>query len=114
MIYTIYALADPNTHQVRYVGQTSQAVEVRFKNHLDCARLNYDEPVYECIRSLRPSKPILVELQTVNHTRTIIRGAAQEHKAHAAEVKWMKRFERYNLLQFVNRNRAAYKRLVNP
>jgi len=33
-MHTIYALCDPETHGVRYVGQTIQKVEDRFKRHL--------------------------------------------------------------------------------
>jgi hypothetical protein len=70
-------------------------------------------PVYDWIRGLLPAKPIIVVLQRIEESTQIL-NAKREHKAHAAEVKWMKRFERFQLLQFVDRKRRAYQRLVNP
>lgn len=32
-MFTIYALVDPETHLVRYVGQTTQLVELRYRAH---------------------------------------------------------------------------------
>ena len=37
MKHTIYALVDPNTHQVRYVGRTAQPPTLRFQNHVRAA-----------------------------------------------------------------------------
>lgn len=111
--YTIYGLVDPHTHEVRYVGQTRQKPEARFDNHMICARTGYKDPVYEWVRSLAPARPILVVLQRIEELAQIL-DPKREHKAHAAETKWMKRFERFQLLQFVDRKRKAYKRLVNP
>ena len=128
MKYTIYALFDPNTHEVRYVGQTRLTLAKRLYNHECCARTGDTAPVYAWWRSLAPLKPLPMVLQYVeelpriplvhgNKNRRPGRDGAPgkpEHKAHAAEVKWMKRFERFHLLQFVDTKRAAYKRLKNP
>ncbi len=115
--YTIYALVDPQTHEVRYVGRTRETPEARLENHLLCARIcarkGYAYPVYDWIRSLAPAKPILVVLQRIEESAGIL-DRKREHKAHAAEVKWMKRFEPFQLLQFVDKKRRAYQRFVNP
>lgn len=63
---TIYALVDPNTHQVRYVGRTSQPVTRRLAQHITQRRGNKrsgQRPVYEWISSLLPAQPIVVILQ---------------------------------------------------
>jgi hypothetical protein len=111
--YTIYGLVDPHNHEVRYVGQTRNAAEARLENHLLCAETGVQHPVYDWIRSLAPAQPILIVLQRIEESPQIL-NAKREHRAHAAEVKWMKRFERFQLLQFVDTKRRAYKRLVNP
>ena len=105
--YTIYALVDPQTREVRYVGQTRQKLEVRLENHMLCARKDYPYPVYDWIRSLAPAKPIPVVLQRIEES-THVYDPKREHKAHTAEVEWMKRFERFQLLQFVDKKRRAY------
>ncbi len=75
---TIYALVDPNTHQVRYVGRTNQTAQRRYQLHMNAAR----------------------------------RGVW--NTAQAAETKWMKRFERSQLLCDVPRDSRTYKSLTNP
>jgi hypothetical protein len=115
---TIYALVDPNTHQVRYVGRTRQTVNQRLKHHLTAARLGNKLPVYEWFRALFPERPIVVVLQE---------GIAVERRAsgtyasrrywctdQAAETKWMKRFERSHLLCEIPRESGTYQSLVNP
>jgi hypothetical protein len=114
--YIIYALADPNTHEVKYVGQTSTTAEARLRHHLGAAQRNVRKPVYDWIRALAPAKPIVVILQTVEYG-IVPRGdgptSRYETTAAAAETKWMKRFERSRLFNSINRNSVAYRRLVN-
>lgn len=102
-----------HTREVRYVGQTRSTPEVRLYNHMSAANTGVQHPVYDWIRSLALGKPILIVLQRIEESAQIL-DSKREHRAHAAEVKWMKRFERFQLLQFVDKKRRAYRRLVNP
>jgi hypothetical protein len=110
--HIIYALIDPNTHQVRYVGQTSKTPQERLQQHMYAARRNA-KPVYDWIRNLAPAKPFIVVLQEVkNETQGRTEDLHYENTAASAETKWMKRFERY-ILNAIPRHSAAYQRLVN-
>ena len=118
---TIYALVDPNTSQVRYVGQTSQTAAQRFRHHLSVAKAGKNaHPVYPWIRSLSPRGPVLVILQEGIHVQSmkdsdVLGGAAYWNTATAAETKWMKRFEKTgHLLCDVPRKSRTYQMLVNP
>lgn len=115
---TIYALVDPNTNQVRYVGRTRQTPEQRLAAHLKPG--NNSHPVYAWMRSLQPALPVLVILQEGISTE---RKSSGTHRAGTykqwtpddrAEVKWMKRFERSPLLCSIPRDTDAYRTLVNP
>ena len=113
MKHSIYALADPNTHEVRYVGQTTQPLSRRLAHHMGAARRNVQKPVYDWLRSLGSKSPIIVCLQTVDSvTSKSNERTGYESTAMAAEVKWMKRFER-SICNSIVRNRA-YRKLVNP
>lgn len=50
----IYALLDPNTSEVRYVGQTVQTLRERLRNHVMDARRRSESsaPVYAWIRGI--------------------------------------------------------------
>ncbi len=37
---SIYALVDPNTNQIKYIGQTKQRLNERLKSHLMCYSCN--------------------------------------------------------------------------
>lgn len=50
----IYTLSDPRTNQVRYVGKTFD-LQMRFYQHLSCARRNFKARVYFWIRALLKS-----------------------------------------------------------
>jgi hypothetical protein len=116
----IYALVDPTTHQVRYVGRTSTRPVERLAEHIQCAQRGDRRLVYEWIRSLAPLPPLLVILQEGVQVQTIGKqGRRGEHPsawntAQAAETKWMKRFERSHLLCEIPRDSGAYQTLVNP
>ena len=93
---TIYALVDPNTHQVRYVGRTRGTVERRLQGHIGAATCGTSKPVYDWMRSLLPAQPLIIVLQ---EGITVERKGAGTHAARrwwttddAAETKWMKGF----------------------
>lgn len=111
---TIYALVDPNTHQVRYVGKTTQTTKQRFNFHIGAAKRGADDhQVYEWMRSLLPQQPVLVILQEDVHSVTM-GSNGMWNTAEAAETKWKKRFERSQLLCAIPRDSRAYKSLTNP
>jgi hypothetical protein len=99
----IYALVDKKSRLVRYVGRTSQEIGERWEQHKGEARRGKNmRPVYAWLRRIRCGA-FVVLLQTVPRAQ-----------ASAAELKWIKRFERYLLdTQFVDRSARAYKALVN-
>lgn len=113
MKHIIYALVDPQTRQVRYVGRTSQTLKQRLGHHLTAARRNVQKPVYAWIRSIAPETPIAVILQEVEYSRYARAKGVYETTTEAAETKWMKRFERSGILNSINRHTKAYQRLIN-
>lgn len=114
MKHAIYALADPNTHEVRYVGQTSRTLAKRLYDHMTAARRNVRTPLYDWIRRLSPERPVIVLLQTVHNEKVADSRGKYESTAITAETKWMKRFERSQLLTPIARDSRAYRKLVNP
>lgn len=67
----VYALTDPGTHEVRYVGYTSKTVRERLAGHLASSRShgrNYDIPIYRWIRALaaRGERPGVIVLEAGN------------------------------------------------
>jgi hypothetical protein len=111
--HTIYALADPVTFQVRYVGRTGRTAIQRLRDHVQAAKRGDSDPVYEWIRSLAPRIPVLIILQEVQNDRVALPDGKYESRGEAAETKWMKRFERSPLFNTIKRNSRIYKRLVN-
>lgn len=109
---TIYALVDPNTHQVRYIGQTRTSLARRMQTHRYRAKRGRSTPVSEWIASLLPQLPVLVVLQ--QDVEYVVTGPREWNAAIAAEAKWMKRFARSPLLCRVPVNDAMYTSLVNP
>jgi GIY-YIG catalytic domain len=105
---TIYALVDPHSHQVQYVGRTQRTVQQRFRQHLAIARRGSTRPVYVWLRSLLPKQALVIILQELNL------GVERTHVAEAAETKWKKRFERSLLLCAIPRHTKTYRLLVNP
>src|SRR5215472_7677276 len=92
--HIIYALVDPDTHHVRYVGRTGQSALQRLSHHLGAAKRSHTAPVYEWIRGLAPRVPLLVVLQELQNQQVILPDSRYESTVEAAETKWMKRFER--------------------
>jgi hypothetical protein len=115
MRHIIYGLADPNTRQIRYIGKTSQTAEARFSHHLWAAKRGNPAPLYEWIRGLQPTLPVLVVLQVLEGPVGRVRAAdGYENPIAAAETKWMKRFRRSGLFNRIHKGSRAYKRLKNP
>jgi hypothetical protein len=100
----VYALVDPKTHLVCYVGQTQQW-EHRFAIHCSGS----GGCTAEWVRSLAPLKPILVLLAEVEHPYY------DSYPATVAETKWIKRFRRTVLNVRTRKNSpSTWDRLVNP
>lgn len=81
MTVTIYALANPETHEIRYIGQTSRQPTERLKEHLKLAREKSGR-WYVCnwIRSLGELIPEVITLE-VNPLEG----------ADAAETRWIEK-----------------------
>jgi hypothetical protein len=64
---TIYALVDPNTEEVRYVGKTQASVVRRLSDHISGARRNKQDYKSRWIRTLlrRGQSPLLVTIDEV-------------------------------------------------
>jgi len=99
----VYALVDPHTHLVRYVGQTGQ-LETRYNMHCfgnGCTK--------EWVKSLAPLKPILLILAEVIHPDF------DSYPATVEETKWIKRFRRTILNARQRQNSpSTWDKLVNP
>jgi hypothetical protein len=111
----IYALVDPHTSQVRYVGRTTQTVTQRLAHHIGAAKRGKNKhPVYAWIRSLQPAQPLIVILRDEINTSSVIkRPRGWTSIAEHEETKWKKRLERSPLLCVVPRSSQNYRALVN-
>jgi hypothetical protein len=108
MQYTIYALVDPNTGEVRYVGQTDN-LKHRIRVHLASKR---DTPLTQWLASLRPAQPWVVILETVEQEK--VWTGENIRPSTACETKWLKRFRRTVLNRDMRNNSpATWDRLVN-
>ncbi len=88
--FTIYGLADPLTHLIRYVGKTNGPVGTRYAAH---AR-GCDTPTQAWVRTLA-APPVLVVLETGPDAMVPRKDApGQLWASSVAEVKWIKRFRR--------------------
>jgi hypothetical protein len=109
----IYALVDPLSHEVKYVGQCEN-LKNRYGQHLAQARAG-QAPHHAWIRELGPEKPTLVLLESVARKRIRLpRSCRSIRMSSVMEVKWIKRFRRTAL----NRRRreqaaAAWDAFVN-
>lgn len=73
MIYKIYALIDPLTDEIRYIGYTSKSLEKRLKSHIyDCNRTKSHKTNW--IRSLlnKGLKPIIKQLNETNEIKVCL------------------------------------------
>lgn len=61
---TIYALCDPMTHEIRYVGKTKQNIYSRLSQHVRYTK-RYNFYNSNWVRSLRPLKPEILELELI-------------------------------------------------
>lgn len=88
--HIVYALADPDTHHIRYVGRTGQTATKRLYHHLGAAKRGCAKPLYDWIRGLMPRTPLLVILQKLQNQRVALGNGRYESAVEAAETKWMK------------------------
>lgn len=105
----IYALVDPKDHRVKYIGQCHD-MHVRLQGHMSLARSGSMKPVYQWMRSLLPSAPLVVELEVI--TRRRVAGNLMGLSS-VMEAKWLKRFRRTVLNDKAN-GCAAFDDFVNP
>ncbi|HEY1800975.1 MAG TPA: GIY-YIG nuclease family protein [Terriglobales bacterium] len=114
MKHTIYALVDPDTRHVRYVGRTSQTLQRRLSGHLTAASGGNKSAVYQWMRSLYPIQPLPIVLQEIEgyHPRVHVGEGRYHSPIESIEIKWIKRFRR-TVLNGINPSARAYKALVN-
>lgn len=99
----VYALVDPVTRLVRYVGQTQQ-LDTRYACHCGGSGCTAD-----WVKSLRPLKPVLVILAVVEHSPW------NSYPATECETKWLKRFRRTVINSRMRKNSpSTWDHLVNP
>jgi hypothetical protein len=89
--YKIYALADPQTREVRYVGKTKQPLETRYRAHAT----GNSKATAAWVRTLA-APPVLILLETGEERRVPRLGIESGSIAASAfaETKWIKRFRR--------------------
>lgn len=82
---TIYSLSNPQTEEIRYIGQTRHTLKQRLSGHLCGSRCNksnsFYTPVSKWIRKLTAAglKPVITELQ----------GAIPLDKLDESEIRWI-------------------------
>lgn len=112
---TIYALVDPHTAQIRYVGRTAQTVRRRLAYHVAAAKSGKNNsPVYEWMRSLLPAAPQIIILRD-GIVERLIRNNKVSHYvslAQSEETKWTKRLRRSPLLCHIPSDSEHWKGLV--
>lgn len=102
----VYGLIDPQSHAVRYVGQT-RALKARYAEHCRGAV----EATRDWVSALHASsdKPVLVVLAVVEGSGSVIAREVQ-----ACETKWIKRFRRTLLNRYMRDNcPAVWDALIN-
>ena len=111
MTFTVYALVDPETHVVRYVGQTTN-VPLRYRQHCSAR----DSTTKHWIKGLA-NPPFLVVLEQGECARVPVPGSPGKFtgKGTICETKWLKRFRRTILNRRLRENSSGtWDRLVNP
>ena len=97
---TIYALADPRTHEIRYVGRTRRNPEDRLKRHIEEARTLSCYRTYksDALRNYRTISPLHAWILWLagDGLRPEVRviGVVLERDAHLAEKGWIQRLDR--------------------
>lgn len=81
MTNTIYALVDPTTHCIRYVGYTKQSLKQRLNNHMAPSRLKKDSKKNIWLRSLN-TRPIIIVLEKL--------GECSQKYAESSEIFWIR------------------------
>ena len=103
-LYHIYALVDPATHLVRYVGKTRQLLEARYQNHAtgNC------KGTAAWVHTLS-APPVLILLETGEERRIPRLGIGSGSIAASAfaETKWIKRFRRTVINKDTRQNSAT-------
>jgi hypothetical protein len=105
----IYALCDPFTREVKYVGRTRKGIMERLEHHLGAARRGMARPVYAWVRSIHPAVPIIIILERVEN---VWLSSSERSAAASCETKWMKRHRR-TICNAIDTSSRAYRRLVN-
>lgn len=67
MIRNVYALCDPDTEQVRYIGGTIRTVQQRLGEHIGLAKTGDMRPVCIWIRSLLADGKSPVAIRILHH-----------------------------------------------
>lgn len=114
--FYIYALTDPVTHLVRYVGMTTQQPASRYSQH----RTGGHPTTADWIAGLAQSPGFVLLEEGESKRRTIaVKGVRVIRKVHMdtaryAETKWIKRFRRTVLNKLTRDNcAAAWDQLTN-
>lgn len=84
----IYALCDPESGDVRYVGKTIQPLSLRLQQHCSLSK-RHTHPRAQWVHSLREKnlKPVILLLETVSHDNW-----------QCAESRWISHFQSSGLL----------------
>jgi hypothetical protein len=65
-ISTIYALCDPKTKEIRYIGKTVSQLNIRLSQHITASKKGRKNHLHCWIRSLS-EKPIIIPIETVSY-----------------------------------------------
>ena len=105
----IYALVDPHSHLVRYVGQTAE-LHIRFRVHC-----NGKDPCTGQWVSQLKEKPVLVILETIEQKMWEPIHPHGSTELKHAETKWIKRFRHTVMNKNTrNNNSSSWDWLTNP
>ena len=92
MKITFYALADPKTGDVRYIGVTRKSLDERLKSHISDCHTRLQQPVSRWVKHLvedRNQKPLIIQLkQEETETYEGIEKARREIVRHLKKRKY--------------------------